>query len=49
MGVVVVALGTHRHKVADLVLAPGGIVDAGTLAGLFGASLKPSTVDGDNR
>ena len=49
MGVVVVALGAHRHEVGDLVLAPRGIVDAGTLAGLIGAGLEPSTVDGDDR
>ena len=49
MGIMVVALGAHRHEVGDLVLTPRGIVDAGTLAGLFGAGLEPTTVDGHDR
>ena len=49
MGIVVVALGAHRHQVGDLVLAPRGVVDAGTLAGLFGAGVEPTAVDEHGR
>ena len=49
MGILVVALGAHRQQVGDLVLAPRGVVDAGTLARFLGAGLKPTTVDEHDR
>ena len=41
------ALGAHGHQVSDLVLAPGGIVDAGPST--LRPGLEPTPVDGDDR
>jgi len=49
MGIGVVALGTHRHKVGDLVLAPRRLVNARALARRFRAGVQPAAIDGHHR
>jgi len=49
MGILIVAVGAHRHEVSDLVLTPRGVMDARTLRRIFGAGVEPTAVDGHDR
>jgi hypothetical protein len=49
VGIVVAALGAHRQKAGDFVLAPRAVADARALAGFIGAGLEPSAIDAHDR